>query len=140
MRPEDLPRNKKIVLYDGVCGLCNKFVNYVIARDKRDAFRFVSLESELGRQIARHIGIDTTKTDSILLYEPGVAYYYKSQAVTQIMRTLHGLFTPATLLRILPTPLADSAYDFVAKNRYKWFGKSDHCPLPSSDISHKFLP
>lgn len=140
MRPEDLPQGKKIVLFDGVCGLCNKFVRYVIARDKRDVFRFVSLESEFGKQVAEHIGIDTSKVDSILLYEPGVAYYYKSQAVTQIMRSLHGLFTPATLLRILPTPLADSAYDFVAKNRYKWFGKSEHCPMPSANTNHKFLP
>lgn len=139
MRPEDLPAGKKIILFDGVCGLCNRFVRYVIARDKRDVFRFVSLESELGMQVAKHIGIDTSKTDSILLYEPGVAYYYKSQAVTQIMHALHGMFTPATLLRILPTRLADSAYDFVAKNRYKWFGKFDACPLPSADISHKFL-
>lgn len=139
MSLDRLPEGKKIILFDGVCGLCNKFVRYVIARDKRDLFRFASLDSELGQQIARHIGIDTKKTDSILLYEPGVAYYYKSQAVIQIMRTLHGLFTPATLLRIFPGSLSDSVYDFVAKNRYKWFGRFDACPMPSKDIGHKFL-
>ena len=84
MEIQDLPQDKKIILFDGVCNLCNSSVQYVIKHDKKDVFRFVSLQSELGQKILKHIGINPIHTDSIVLYEPGISYYYKSTAALQI--------------------------------------------------------
>ena len=74
MNIEDLPKDKKIILFDGVCNLCDSSVQYVIKHDKKDIFRFVALQSELGQKILNHIGINPIHTDSIVLYEPGILY------------------------------------------------------------------
>ncbi|WP_353116876.1 DCC1-like thiol-disulfide oxidoreductase family protein [Myroides odoratus] len=136
---EELPKNKKIVLFDGVCNLCDNVVNKVIAADRRDQFRFTSLDSELGQQILQQIGVDRAQTDSIVLYIPGEAYYVKSQAALMIAKYLGGWYTLLTFFLILPTKLADSLYDYIAKNRYKWYGKKDQCMIPSESIRKKFL-
>ena len=135
----DLPKNKKIILFDGVCNLCNSSVQYVIKHDKKDIFRFVSLQSEVGQKILKHIGISQNSLDSIVLYEPGKAYYLKSNAALQIAKNLGGIFTYSTLFRIIPTSLRDIIYDFVAKNRYKWYGKQNSCMLPTKELRDKFL-
>ena len=88
----NLPPNKKIILFDGVCNLCDSAVQFVIKYDTKDVFRFVALQSELGQQILKHIGINPINIDSIVLYEPGVAYYYKSSAAIEITRSLGGFF------------------------------------------------
>jgi predicted DCC family thiol-disulfide oxidoreductase YuxK len=72
---QNLPKNKKIILYDGVCNLCNSAVQFVIQHDKKDVFRFVALQSELGQEIMNYIGINPKDIDSVILYEPGIAYY-----------------------------------------------------------------
>ena len=136
---EQLPKNKKIVLFDGVCNLCDNVVKKVIAADDRDQFRFTSLDSELGQQILQQIGVDRAKTDSIVLYIPGEAYYIKSQAALMIAKYLGGWYYPLTIFLALPTSLADSLYDFIAKNRYKWYGKKDQCMIPDESIRKKFL-
>ena len=135
----DLPQDKKIILFDGVCNLCNSSVQYVIKHDKKDVFRFVALQSELGQKILKHIGINPIHTDSIVLYEPGISYYYKSTAALQIAKGLSGIFTLATVFTILPTGLRDFVYDYVAKNRYKWYGKKDACMIPTPELKAKFL-
>ncbi|WP_396209887.1 thiol-disulfide oxidoreductase DCC family protein [Flavobacterium sp.] len=123
----ELPKGKKIILFDGVCNLCDAAVKYIIKYDKSDVFRFVSLQSELGQSVLKHIGIQSDYIDSIVLYEPGVAYYYKSSAALEIAKNLQGIFTVATLFRILPSGIRDLLYDYVAKNRYKWYGKKESC-------------
>lgn len=123
----ELPKGKKIILFDGVCNLCDAAVQYIIKYDKSDVFRFVSLQSELGQRILKHIGIQSDKIDSIVLYEPGIAYYYKSSAALEIAKNLQGIFTLATLFRLLPSGIRDLLYDYVAKNRYKWYGKKESC-------------
>lgn len=135
----NFPENKKVILFDGVCNLCNSSVLYVIKRDKKDVFRFVSLQSEMGMTILKHIGVDRTKTDSIILYIPKVAYYYKSQAVIEIAKEMGGFYYLFTIFSIFPTSLRDAVYDFIAKNRYAWFGKKDSCMLPSPELNNKFL-
>ena len=135
----DLPKNKKIILFDGVCNLCNTSVQYVIKHDKKDLFRFVALQSETGQRILKHIGISTNNIDSIVLYEPGIAYYYKSNAALEIAKNLGGIFTYGTIFKIIPTSLRDSIYDYVAKNRYKWYGKQDNCMIPTKELKAKFL-
>ena len=139
MEIQDLPQDKKIILFDGVCNLCNSSVQYVIKHDKKDVFRFVALQSELGKKILKHIGINPILTDSIVLYEPGISYYYKSTAALHIAKGLSGIFTLATIFTILPTGLRDFVYDYVARNRYEWYGKKESCMIPTPELKAKFL-
>jgi len=115
----NLPPNKKIILFDGVCNLCDSAVQFVIKHDKKDVFRFVALQSELGQEILKHIGINPSNIDSVILYEPGIAYYYKSAAALQIAKNLGGLLHFGTIFKIIPTGISNHLYDYIAKNRYK---------------------
>ena len=139
MEIEDLPLDKKIILFDGVCNLCETSVQYVIKHDKKDIFRFVALQSDLGQKILNHIGINPAHIDSIVLYQPGVAYFYKSTAAIEIAKGLSGIFSVASVFRILPSGLRDTIYDYVATNRYKWYGKKESCLLPTTELMSKFL-
>ena len=87
---ETIPNNKKIILFDGVCNLCNDSVQFIIERDKNDIFRFASLQSELGQKLTSERGIDPQAMDSIILIEPGIAYYEKSTAAIEISKHLSG--------------------------------------------------
>lgn len=135
----DLPLNKKIILFDGVCNLCESSVQFVIQHDKKDIFRFVALQSDLGQEIIKHIGIDTAKTDSIILYEPSIAYYYKSAAALRIAKELGGIYGLLSLFSVFPQALLNSIYDYVAKNRYRWYGKKEACLIPTPELKAKFL-
>ncbi|MCO6149356.1 thiol-disulfide oxidoreductase DCC family protein [Flavobacterium sp. NRK1] len=136
---ENLPKDKKIILFDGVCNLCDATVQYIIKHDKEDVFRFVALQSELGQEIIKHIGVDTSKTDSIILYEQGHAYYYKAEAALKIAGKLGGIYTLLSVFSIFPNWISNKIYDYVAKNRYKWYGKKDACMIPTPEIKSKFL-
>lgn len=135
----NLPPNKKIILFDGVCNLCNSSVQFVIKHDKKDVFRFVALQSDLGQEILEHIGINPKNIDSIILYEPGVAYYYKSKAALEIAKNLGGFWHFGTIFKIIPTGIRDQLYDYIAKNRYKWYGKKESCMIPTAELKSKFL-
>lgn len=136
---QNFPPNKKIILFDGVCNLCNSAVQFVIKNDKKDVFRFVALQSELGQEILTYIGIDSKNIDSIVLYEPGVAYYYKSAAAIEIARNLGGFWHFGTVFQIIPTAIRNQLYDYIAKNRYKWYGKKESCMIPTPELRAKFL-
>lgn len=136
---QNLPPNKKIILFDGVCNLCNSAVQFVIKHDGKDVFRFVALQSELGQQILKHIGVNPVNIDSIVLYEPGVAYYYKSSAAIQIARSLGGFWHFGTVFKVIPTGIRNLLYDYIAKNRYKWYGKKESCMIPTLELKIKFL-
>jgi len=135
----NLPKNKHIILFDGVCNLCEASVQFVIKHDKKDIFRFVALQSDLGLEIIHYIGIQTKNIDSIILYIPGVAYYYKSNAALEIAKNLGGVFHFGTVFKIIPTTLRNSLYDYVAKNRYLWYGKKEYCMIPTEELKSKFL-
>ena len=135
----ELPNDKKIILFDGVCNLCEKSVQFIIKYDKKDIFRFVSIQSTLGKEIINHIKIDTTKIDSIILYEPNIAYYYKAEAALRIAKELRGIISIASVFLILPKSFLNLFYDYIAKNRYKWYGKKESCLLPTSKLKTKFL-
>lgn len=136
---EKLPKDKKIILFDGVCNLCDATVQKVIKADKKDVFRFVALQSDLGKEIINYIGIDTEKTDSIILYEPGIAYHIKAEAAIEIAKTIGGVYSLLGIFSVFPNWLKDIGYDFVAKNRYKWYGKKESCMMPTPEIKAKFL-
>ena len=133
-----IPENKHIILFDGVCNFCNSTVNKVIEHDKKNLYVFASLQSDIGQEILQHIGVDKN-TDSIVLYQPGEAYYIKSDAVLQIASNLSGKYYWLSLLRVFPKFLRDFGYAYFAKNRYKWFGKQDACTIPTPELKAKFL-
>lgn len=135
----DLPLHKKIILFDGICNFCNTTVIKIIALDKKNVFVFASLQSAVGREIINRIGIDCEKIDSIILYEPNLSYDIKSSAVLKIMNNFNGLWKLSQLFWIVPKPLRDLVYDFIAKNRYNWFGKRTSCMLPTLELKEKFL-
>jgi len=135
----NLPKDKKIILFDGVCNLCDNTVQHIIKHDKNDIFRFVALQSELGQKIIKYIGIDTSKTDSIILYEPAHAYYYKSEAAIKIAKELRGIYFLLGIFSFIPKSLSNKVYDYIAKNRYKWYGKKDKCMIPTPYLKAKFL-
>lgn len=140
MKEDVVISDQKIILFDGVCNLCNSAVNFVIDRDKRDVFRFASLQSELGQKLLRERNIDREKTDSIVLIEPGVAWFVKSSAALEIASHLSGGWKVLSWLKyIIPASLGDVIYDWVASNRYRWFGKQDACRIPTQDLKAKFL-
>lgn len=136
---DTLPKNKKIILFDGVCNLCNTSINYVIDHDKQDVFRFVSLQSNLGETIQEYLGIENKSLDTIILYVPNEAYYIKSTAAIKIMNEFLGFWKLMQVFLILPSPVRDLVYNFIAKNRYKWYGKQESCRIPTPELKAKFL-
>lgn len=131
--------DKKIILFDGVCNLCNSSIQFVIKRDKDDLFRYAALQSEIGKKLISERNIDIENIDSIILIEPGIAYYTKSDAALQVGKNLKGYRTISSVLNLIPSGLRNIVYDFVARNRYKWYGKKDQCMIPTPELKAKFL-
>jgi len=135
----NLPKHKKLILFDGVCNLCNSSVQYVIKRDNKDMFRFTALQSDIGKQIIEEFNIDITKTDSILLYSQEKGLSIKSTAALKIGLDLGYPYRLSTLFFIIPTFIRNWVYDYIAKNRYTWYGKQDACMVPTPELESKFL-
>ena len=135
----ELPKHKKLILFDGVCNLCNNSVQYVIKHDTEDIFMFTTLQSDAGKAIIKEFNIDTQKTDSILLFIPEKAIDYKSTAALKIAASLGFPQNLMTVFFIIPRFIRDWVYDYIAKNRYKWYGKKDACMIPTPELKSKFL-
>ncbi|EMY81777.1 DUF393 domain-containing protein [Psychroflexus gondwanensis] len=135
----NLPEDKKIVLFDGVCNFCNASVRFIMRRDKKDLYRFASLQSDLGKKMTEERGIDSSKVDSIILIDPGHAYYIKSTAALEICKDLNGLYPALSIFLFIPEGFRNLVYDYIAKNRYQWFGKTETCPMPSKEEQTRFL-
>ena len=135
----NLPKNKKLILFDGVCNLCNNSALKVIKYDKKNVFLFTSIQSEIGKKMINYLGIDISKIDSIILYQPNASYDIKSTAVLKIMQDFGGIWYLSKLLLIFPKGFRDTIYDYVAKNRYNWFGKKETCMITTSELKAKFL-
>lgn len=129
---------KRIVLFDGDCLFCDASVQFIIKRDPYEHFYFTSLQSEKGQQLKQRYGIPVDE-DSVVLIE-GKKFYTKSSAALRIAKKLDGLWHLLFLLILVPRPIRDGVYRYVAKNRYKWFGqKQDSCTLPSPEMRKRFL-
>ncbi len=135
----NFPPNKKIILFDGICNLCNSAVQFIIKNDKKDLFRFVALQSDLGKDICNYIGVDQNIIDSIILYNPGLAYYYKSSAAIEIAEDLGGIYSLVSIFKIFPEKLRNYFYEYIAKNRYKWYGKKESCMIPTPELKEESL-
>jgi len=134
-----VPKQKKLILFDGVCNLCNSSVQYVIKRDKKEQFLFTALQSDTGKQILNQYKIDTAKIDSILLYTPEQGIYYKSTAALKIGASLGFPVNLMAIFFIVPAFVRNWVYDFIAKNRYKWYGKKESCMIPTPELKSRFL-
>ncbi len=135
--PELLKRHA-VVLFDGVCNLCNGSVNFIIDRDPDGYFRFASLQSEEAEAIMRSAGISDETLESIVLVEGG-RVFRRSDAVLRIARKLKGPWSALALFTVVPRPIRDRVYDWIARNRYRWFGKRDTCRIPTPELRARFL-
>jgi len=127
-----------IILFDGICNLCNGAVNFVINRDPGNVFKFAPLQEKQGALLLKTHAIDIQKLDSIVLIENGNVYT-KSSAALRIARKMSNLWPLFFVLLIIPSFIRDGVYDFIAKNRYKWFGKKEQCMIPTLGLKEKFL-
>lgn len=135
---KDLDRKKGIILFDGYCNLCSWSVHFIIKRDVKDHFRFASLQSDVSYQLLSKLKVSGDFNQSVVLVE-GNSVYFESNAALQITKRLRHLWPLLYILIIIPRPIRDTIYRFIAKNRYKWFGKKNSCYMPIEDLSYKFL-
>ena len=127
-----------MLLFDGNCNLCNASVQWVLRHDKPGQFRFASLQSEFGRQLMRAHGLDADRLDTVVLVANGKAYL-RSDAPLEIARRIGGAWRCLYWFRIVPRFMRDALYRFVARNRYRWFGKNEVCWLPRPEWKDRFL-
>lgn len=139
-RLADLPPTDEhpILLFDGVCDLCDSLVQFTIPRDSDATFRFASLQSPVGQALLAAHDLPTTDFDTIVLIEDGTVYA-KSEAALRACRHLDGFYPLLRFLLAVPRPVRDRAYDVVAANRYDWFGKKESCLLPADGVRERFL-
>ena len=127
-----------VILFDGVCNLCNASVDFVMARDRRERFRFGSLQSEFGRETMAGHGQDPEALNSFALLEDGTLYT-RSTAALRVARRLGGAWPLLYVFILVPRFLRDAVYGWIARNRYRWFGKSDTCRLPTAEEKARFV-
>ncbi|MBY0436299.1 MAG: thiol-disulfide oxidoreductase DCC family protein [Cyclobacteriaceae bacterium] len=130
--------SKSIILFDGVCNLCNGFVNFVITRDAKNIFQFGSLQSKKAPELLRPFNFSTNQLSTVLLIEDG-KLYSQSTAALRILKKLNGAWPLLYAFIIVPKPIRDLVYDFIAKNRYRWFGRKDECMIPTPELRAKFV-
>lgn len=133
-----------ILLYDGVCGLCNRLVQFILRRDRIAIFRFASLQSPLAASILTRHGVNPTDLDTVYVVinpnEPAESLRSRSDAVVFVLKELGGVWrAAASSFRLIPSPLRDSLYNLIARNRYRIFGRYKSCPIPTDATRNQFL-
>lgn len=139
----EAPADKRLVLYDGVCALCNRWVEFILRRDRRDRFRFAALQSDGARALLTAHGRDPDALDTVVVVVgPGTdreRLLTRSSAGLHILASLGGVYRLAALGRLVPRPVRDWVYDRIARSRYERYGKYDACPVPAPEHRHKFV-
>lgn len=130
--------NQPLLFFDGVCNLCNSSVKTIIKKDRHQKFKFASIQSDAAKEILLQFDNFNSDIDSIILINNN-RIYYKSSAVLRLCKILGGWYNFLLIFWLVPKPIRDWMYDFVAKNRYRWFGKRESCMLPSADLKDRFL-
>lgn len=128
----------KVIVFDGVCFLCSRSVAFVLVRDRQKQFRFATLQSTRGRALLIRHGLDPEDPDSFLLAD-GAAGYANSDAIIRVVTALGGAWRLAALFRLVPRLLRDRLYRWIARNRYRWFGRREACMVPSPEMQGRFL-
>ena len=132
------PADRPVLLFDGVCNLCNASVQWVLIHDRRGQFRFAALQSALGREILERHGIDSRHFDTVVLADAD-RIFLRSDAPLEIVRRIGGFWRLLYFFKIVPRPIRDAIYNFVARNRYRWFGREEACMLPRPEWKERFL-
>lgn len=127
-----------IILFDGVCNLCNGAVQYVIKHDKRGIFKFASLQGEPGQRLLKQYNLPVNSLNSFVLIQDGNAYT-KSTAALMVAKQLNGVVKSLNVFRVIPAFIRDLVYNFIAQNRYRMFGRKESCIIPSPDLRARFL-
>lgn len=127
-----------ILLFDGVCNFCNHTVQFVIKRDKKGIVHFASLQSAFGQAQLRKANLSTDDLKTLIFIENG-QLYTKSSGALRLSKYLGGIWQLSYIFILIPKPIRNFAYEFIAKNRYKWFGKQDACMLPSPETRSRFI-
>ena len=137
------PVTNPIVFYDGVCGLCNRLVKFLLKRDRHDRWRFASLQSEFAASLLKRHGLDSGDLATVYLVlnyaQSSERVLARSDAILYLLRQLGGLWSIAGLGRVLPKRVRDGMYKIIAGSRYRVFGKYETCVLPEEKHRHKFL-
>ncbi len=128
----------KVILFDGVCNLCNSSINWVIDRDYSDQFKFSALQSAYGKTVIEKFHLQGDFMDTVLLIDDE-KIQQRSDAVIEILRALGGVYSLAVVFYTVPSFLRNGFYNLIASNRYKWFGKQDACRVATPDLEGKFL-
>ncbi|WP_248547863.1 thiol-disulfide oxidoreductase DCC family protein [Paenibacillus sp. FSL R10-2796] len=134
----NLMKDKSIVLIDGVCHLCQGVVRFIIPRDPDAKFLFAPLQNEIAAKLMKESGLQPGQLNTVILLENGV-YYTESAAALRIARKLRFPWPAAYVFILVPRPLRNALYRYVAKNRYRWFGRDEQCMLPTPEIKRRFL-
>ena len=129
---------RNIILFDGVCNLCNGLVRFIIKRDRTGKFKFASLQSEIGQQWLMRFGLAKNEFESFVLIQDD-KYYLKSAAALKTLRKLGGIWKAFYVFILIPRPVRDFMYNLIAKSRYKIFGKRDVCMIPTPELKERFL-
>lgn len=132
------PATYPIVLFDGVCNLCNATVQFIIRHDPQRQFRFAALQSETGRKLSAQCNLPRDHFDTFVLAENGRCYT-RSTGALRVIRHFPGLWPLLYALIVIPRPLRDFCYNLVARRRYAWFGKREECMLPTPELRERFL-
>ena len=127
-----------IILFDGICNLCNSAVNFIIKRNKKSRIQFAALQTNSGKQLLEQFNLPTQSINSLILIEKGIVYT-QSTAVLKICKHLNGLWPVLYGLIIVPKFIRNGIYQLIATNRYQWFGKQEKCMVPSPELSDRFL-
>ena len=130
--------DQRIILFDGICNLCNNAVKFVLRRDRNSVFKFASLQSDVAKKLLRNTEVPDIDSGTFVLIENG-AIYTRSTAALKVCKHLSGLWPLITVFWIVPRFIRDWVYNLISKNRYKWFGKRDTCMIPTPEVENKFL-
>ena len=130
--------SQKIILFDGVCNLCQASVQFVLKRDRKLVFKYASLQGKFGQEVAARYQLPEKKFDSFILLE-GEKIYTRSTGALRVLRNLGGLWPVCYGLIIIPPFIRNAVYDWISRNRYKWFGKKEECWLPRPEWKDLFL-
>ncbi|WP_347550143.1 thiol-disulfide oxidoreductase DCC family protein [Pseudalkalibacillus hwajinpoensis] len=134
----DYSQQVNVILFDGVCNLCNGVVKLMFKYDKKAVFSFAALESEVAKRLLNEVGMKNNVPDSVVVIN-GSNALVKSDAALYIVKRLGGFFQLLVVFKILPRQLRDKLYDAVAKRRYRWFGKQESCMMPTPEHRKRFL-
>lgn len=134
----DFPDANPIIIFDGVCVMCSAWARFILKQDRSGRYRLLPAQSELGTALYRHYGLDPVNYETNVLIENGMAYF-KSTGTIRMFVSLGLPWSLMAVFRVIPEGIRDQAYEFIARNRYRWFGRRESCFIPTESEKARFL-